>query len=80
MDKEKEVINVIEKIKPYIQRDGGDIEFVSLEDGVVTVRMLGACVGCLAIEDTLTLGVESMIMEEVEGIRAVVMEDPLPVW
>ena len=40
---ETQVKNVIEKIRPYIQRDGGDVEFVSLEDGIVTVKMLGAC-------------------------------------
>ena len=40
---ETQVKNVIEKIRPYIQRDGGDVEFVSLEDGIVTVEMLGAC-------------------------------------
>lgn len=80
MDKEKQVIEVIEKIRPYIMRDGGDIEFISLVDDVVTIRMLGACVGCFAIEDTLKLGVEAMVMEEVPGIKAVVMENPVPEW
>jgi Fe-S cluster biogenesis protein NfuA len=42
MTQEEMVIDVLEKIRPYIQRDGGDVEFVSLQDGVVTVRMLGA--------------------------------------
>lgn len=72
-----EVKEVIEKIRPYLQHDGGDVEFVSLdEDGVVKVRMLGACMDCLAINETLEAGVEAIILEEVEGIKAVVLASP----
>ena len=38
----------INKIRPYIQQDGGDVQLVDFQDGVVTVRMLGACAGCMA--------------------------------
>lgn len=66
----------IDRIRPYIRMDGGDIEFVSLsEDGVVTVRMLGACTGCAAIGDTLKDGVEAIMVEEVPGVTAVVLEE-----
>ena len=75
MNKEQEVIAVLDKIRPYIQRDGGDVEFVSLIDGIVTVRMLGACVNCLALEDTFSLGIKALILEEVTDIVDVVMED-----
>lgn len=75
MNIEKDVIEVIEKVRPYIQRDGGDIEFVRVEDGVVYVRMLGACVGCYAIDDTISLGVEALLFDEVEGIKGVVVLD-----
>lgn len=76
MDQQREmqVIEVIEKIRPYIQRDGGDVEFVSLLDGIVTVRMHGACIGCHALDITLTYGIESMLKEEVEGIERVIVE------
>lgn len=67
-----EIKNVIEKIRPYIQRDGGDVEFVAFEDGVVKVRMLGACMDCLSIDDTLKDGIEAILMDEVEGITEVV--------
>lgn len=73
---EKQIIDVIEKIRPYIQRDGGDVEFVRFEDGIVTVRMLGACASCLALDDTLKIGIEATLMEEVEGVKEVVMEAP----
>lgn len=69
--KEKEIISVIEKIRPYMQRDGGDVEFVSFIDGIVYVRMHGACSDCLALDDTLKLGIEAMLLEEVEGVLEV---------
>lgn len=62
---------VIEKLRPYINRDGGDIEFAKYEDGIVYVHMLGACVGCAAIDTTLTDGVEAIMLEEVPGIIGV---------
>lgn len=70
-EKIKEIIKVIDKIRPYIQRDGGDVEFVSFEDGIVSIRMLGACQDCMMQEDTINDGVEAILMEEVEGIKGV---------
>jgi len=64
---------VIDKIRPYILRDGGDVEFVSLDDGIVTVRMLGACAHCLSLDETLFGGIEAMILDEVEGVRGVAL-------
>ena len=79
MDKEEKVklINQsIEKIRPYIQRDGGDVEFVSLsDDDVVYVRVYGACVGCMSLNETLKDGVMSLIMDEVPGIKDVRLAD-----
>lgn len=69
--KEEEIIEVLEKIRPYIQRDGGDLEFISFVEGIVTVKMLGACSDCLALDDTITLGVEALLLEEVEGVIGV---------
>ena len=43
---EEQIKNVIHKLRPYLQRDGGDIEYVDFKDGIVYVRMLGAC-ACL---------------------------------
>lgn len=69
----EEIINVISKIRPYIQRDGGDVEFSRFEDGIVYVKMLGACVGCLAIDDTIKFGLEAMLQDEIDGIKEVVV-------
>mgnify|MGYP002554385970 CR=1 FL=1 len=70
-EKEKEIIAVLEKIRPYIQRDGGDLEFISFKDGIVTIKMLGACSDCLALDDTISMGVEALLLEEVEGVVGV---------
>ena len=61
----------IEKVRPYIQNDGGDVEFVKLEDDIVYVRVHGACVGCMALDATLKDGVEALLLDEVEGIKEV---------
>ena len=68
---EEQIKNVIHKLRPYLQRDGGDIEYVDFKDGIVYVRMLGACAGCTMIDDTLKYGVEQILMEEVPGVLEV---------
>lgn len=66
MTLEERIIESLDKIRPYIQRDGGDMEFVSVdENGVVTVKLLGACIGCGLIDYTLKGGVEALLMDEI---------------
>jgi len=67
----KLVEKTIEKIRPYLIADGGDVEFVELKDDIVYVRVHGACVGCGALDMTLKDGVEALILDEVEGIKEV---------
>lgn len=75
-EKIKLVIQSIEKIRPYIQRDGGDVEFVSLsEDNIVYVKVMGACVGCMSLNETLKDGVMALILDEVPGIEDVRLAD-----
>jgi Fe-S cluster biogenesis protein NfuA len=69
---EKEVRKIIDQIRPYLNRDGGDLEFVKLEDGIVYIKMLGACVGCALIDTTLYDGIERILVERVPGVIAVV--------
>lgn len=68
---EKEIIKVIDKLRPYLQRDGGDIEYLSFQDGIVYVKMLGACAGCHMLDETLKEGVEQILLEEVPGVISV---------
>lgn len=78
----KEIIKLIKKclakIRPYLNQDGGDVDFVDFKDGIVYVRLLGACVGCSSSDLTLKNGVEAMLLEEVPGVIGVeqVVEEP----
>ena len=65
---ERQIKDIIEKIRPYLNNDGGDIEYLKFEDGVVYVRMLGACEGCEAIDDSLKDGIEALLLEYVPGV------------
>lgn len=68
---EKQVKEILHKVRPYLQRDGGDIKYIRYEDGIVYVEMLGACVGCGALDTTLKDGIEAILLEEVPGIIGV---------
>ena len=76
MDKEK-VEAVIEKdIRPMLQADGGDIELVDIEeDGVVKVRLKGACGGCPMAQMTLQMGVHKRLQKDFPEIKEVVSVD-----
>jgi Fe-S cluster biogenesis protein NfuA len=63
---------VFEQIRPNIQMDGGDVEFVKFEDGVVYVRMHGACIGCPASVFTLKGGIEDALRERLPDLVEVV--------
>ena len=70
---ETQVSEVLNSIRPAIQRDGGDIELVSVgEDGVVQVRLQGACVGCPSANMTLKMGVERVLKEQIPEVTEVV--------
>jgi len=69
---EEQVRSLIDKVRPYLIRDGGDIEIINIEDGIVYVKMLGACDGCFAIDVTLKEGIERMLLENVPGVIGVV--------
>ncbi len=76
---EEETIKLIEatldKIRPFLQRDGGDVDFVGFRDGIVYVAMVGACEGCMFAQEDISAGVEIIIMEEVPGVMAVQTHD-----
>ncbi len=62
----------LEKIRPALRADGGDVELVDVKDGVVTVRLTGACGSCPMSTMTLRMGVEQVIKEEVPEIKKLV--------
>lgn len=63
--------STLDKIRPFMQREGGDVTFDSFEDGIVYVNISGACEGCSLLNDDLEQGVEVILMEEVPGVVAV---------
>lgn len=67
----KLIKKTLDKIRPFLQRDGGDVEFDSYENGIVYVNVLGACEGCSLIGDDIESGIEVILMEEVPGVIAV---------
>lgn len=62
---------VIDKIRPMLQRDGGDVELVSVEGNVVKVRLQGACKGCPMSQMTLKEGIEKFVKQEIPEIDRV---------
>ena len=70
-DTKKLVEIALEKIRPMLQRDGGDIELVEVNNGVVKVRLTGACKGCPMSQMTLKQGVEKLLLKEVPGLKEV---------
>lgn len=68
----QKVLNVLEQIRPYLQNDGGDIEFVELtDDNVVNVKLTGACGSCPYSTMTLKNGVESAVVKAIPEIKSV---------
>ncbi|QDP99929.1 NifU family protein [Lysinibacillus fusiformis] len=63
-----QVQEVLDKLRPFLLRDGGDCELVDIEDGVVKLRLLGACGSCPSSTITLKAGIERALLEEVPGI------------
>lgn len=72
------IVQTLEKIRPFINRDGGDVEFVDFIDGIVYVKMLGACEGCTLIDSTLSEGIEIILMDEVPGVLGVKLASEMP--
>jgi Fe-S cluster biogenesis protein NfuA len=70
-DTKQLVEKALEKIRPMLQRDGGDIELVEVNNGVVKVRLTGACKGCPMSQMTLKQGVEKLLLKEVPGLKEV---------
>lgn len=64
----EEIEKALDKIRPALQADGGDVELVDVKDGVVKVRLKGACGGCPMSQETLKRGVERIIKEEIPSI------------
>ena len=69
---EEKVKEALELVRPMLQRDGGDVELVEVtEDGIVKVRLQGACAGCPMSQMTLRNGIERLLKQEIPEVKAV---------
>lgn len=69
--KEK-ILEVIEKLRPYLNMEGGDIEFVKYEDGYVYIKLYGACADCMYQDSTINDGILNFLQNEIPEIKGVI--------
>ena len=73
MTLKEKIESALDKVRPSLQADGGDVQLVDVDDdGIVKVKLMGACGGCPMSQMTLTMGVERKLKEEIPGVKAVV--------
>jgi Fe-S cluster biogenesis protein NfuA len=66
------VEKILEQIRPSLQADGGDVELVGVKDGIVSVRLTGACGGCPMATITLKAGIERILKSKLPEVKEVV--------
>lgn len=65
VDQIKKILN---KIRPYLNAEGGDLEYIDYKEGIVYIKMLGACIDCGALDSTLKDGIEALLVENVPEV------------
>ena len=65
---EQQIIATLEKIRPFLMKDGGDVQFVKFDNGIVYIKMLGACSDCISQDATINEGIQIILQEEVPGV------------
>jgi len=66
------VEEVLDKVRPVLERDGGNVELVGVENGTVKVKLVGACAGCPLSQLTLKNGIERILKQEIPEVKEVV--------
>lgn len=69
---EKQIIEIIDTLRPFIINDGGNIEFIKYENNIVYIQMMGACADCAMLDLTLKDGIEAAIKEEIPEVKEVI--------
>lgn len=69
---ENKINEVLNKLRPYLIDDGGNIEFIKFEDGIVYVHLTGACSNCHMMDYTLKEGIETILIEEIPEVKEVI--------
>lgn len=66
-----QVKKALDEIRPLLQADRGDVELIAVEDGIVKVKLIGACSGCAMAKLTLKMGIEKKLKEKIPQIKSV---------
>ena len=74
---ETKIIEVLDRIRPYLENDGGNLEYIKFEEGIVYIKLLGACAGCSMIDITLKDGIEEIIISEIPEVKEVILSKRL---
>ena len=69
---ENKVKEILDKIRPFLNNDGGDVEFIKYEDGIVYVRLLGQCIDCALADNTVKDMIEYTITFEIPDVKEVI--------
>lgn len=73
MNWKEKVKEVLDQVRPALQRDGGDVELIDVaDDGIVTVKLQGACAGCPMSQMTLKMGIEQHIKRQIPEVKEVI--------
>lgn len=72
---EKKIISVIDKMRPFLISEGGDIQYIKFENGIVYVKLLGQCNNCPMSDTTLKDGIEVALVNEIPEVIEVVNVD-----
>jgi Fe-S cluster biogenesis protein NfuA len=72
MTEKENVQSVLDKIRPALQADGGDVELVDVKDGIVSVKLTGHCAGCPMSTMTLKMGIERILKQQLPEVKQVV--------
>ena len=72
MNTEEKIKELLENVRPYLQMEGGDVEFIKYEDKYVYLKLIGACANCSFQDVTLKDGIEEMLKQEIPEIEGVI--------
>lgn len=71
MNTVEKINKLIDELRPYLVNDGGNIEFIKFEDGIVYIKMLGACSNCALVDFTIKDGIETVLVNEIPEVKQV---------
>lgn len=74
-NEEAKIVEIINKLRPFLINDGGNIEFIKYEENIVYIKMSGACANCSMLDFTLKEGIEAAIKDEVPSVISVINVD-----